>query len=141
MQLQPTRNKTDQYYGPYGRTIVSAVMRYWQEDRRLQLADTRVVIVKGICGQHFLHNRADGKKKASPFRRDFPEAFVGRGGHGLDLGVVLQRQFQTYGITSSQIHWIGACTFSTPELGSFRRDKQLSTAERQNTVTVEWIMP
>jgi len=90
------------------------------------------LVVGSICGPCFRHDHKSAKHLIEPFLKLPEQVFADRSLGALDLYEVIKHELMYRGVPEGNIRHEGPCTFETPELSSYRRDKTLL----RNTIIV-----
>lgn len=92
--------------------------------------EVHIYIVGSICGNCFEHNGPNDEPIVGPFDQFGSHAFVDRSRGALDLVSIIKSQLIDLGVSEANIKHDGICTYETPYLASYRRDR----SEARNAV-------
>jgi copper oxidase (laccase) domain-containing protein len=81
------------------------------------------LVVGSICGHCFKHDHEEAKSLIEYFHKLPDKVFADKETGALDLFEVIRHNLLHYGVPEENIRREGPCTFETPELASYRRDK------------------
>jgi copper oxidase (laccase) domain-containing protein len=85
--------------------------------------DIEALVVGSICGSCFKHDYEEAKPLIEYFLKLPPYVFTDRETGALDLFQVVRHDLIHHGVSDKNIRYEGPCTFETPGLSSYRRDK------------------
>jgi len=86
-----------------------------------------------ICAEHFEHIGKEAELLIRPFDQFGKIAFLNRERGQLDLPAIIEHQLSKLGVPKDSIKSESICTFESPELESYRRDR---SSKRNLTVAI-----